>query len=61
MKIDWGPLWDAFDKACDEWRAKHSHTCKQCDHYTMGDPEWEDQMKIIQRLVTAEIQRLKAL
>ena len=49
MRIDWQQLWDEFDDWAQEDRSKH---CGKCGHTERNYPEWEDQQKKIEKLVS---------
>lgn len=54
MKIDWKSIWESFDA----WtESRDSETCKACGHISHDYPEWDEQMRKIERLVNAQIAR----
>ena len=52
--VRWKLVWDKFDDWCQSEERK-SH-CDACGHSTLF-MEWEDQMKVIERLVERDLRR----
>ena len=49
-------MWGDFDS----WMEKRERptTCKECDHKTFNEPEWDEQQVKIQRLINAEVRKI---
>jgi hypothetical protein len=52
MKLDWVKIWDEYDK----WymRRIEDSRCECCDRTDYG-PDWEEQMKMIQKLANKHL------
>ena len=53
-QIDWDRLWDDHDTWWQNALLKQKR-CKKCHHHIENEPDWEDQKKIIQKLVEKAI------
>lgn len=55
MKLDWVKIWDEYDKWYSDLAAIVH--CKSCKHSHHNAPEWEDQMKKIEKLVEKHLKQ----
>lgn len=55
--IDWNKLWNDFDK----WYNKKvkPQRCTKCKYNKYNEPEWDEQQRQIQRLINAQVRKLK--